>query len=86
MITQCDHTVNKLGCPRFGLTALTACPFKHLDVLLKHCISNNKILESRGTMKTFHFLEAIQDFLSNPTRLPSSNINSQENKNHSHHT
>ena len=86
MITQCDHTVNNLGCPRFGLTALTAGPFKHLDVLLKHCISNNKILESRGTMKTFHFLEAIQDFLSNPTPLPSSNINSQESKSHSHHT
>ena len=70
MITQYDHMVNKLGCPRFGLTVLTAGPFKHPDVFLKHCISNNKIVESRVTMKTFHFLEAIQDFLSNPPPLP----------------
>ena len=71
MITHCDHKVSKLGCPRFGLTVLNAGPFKHLYVLLKHCVSNNKIPESRVTMKTFHFLEDMQDIFFVNTYIPS---------------
>ena len=72
-----DHTVNKLGCPRPGLTTSNARPsFKPLYVLFKHCTSNNKVLEQSWGHLTSLKLWKITLF-SNLTPIPYNNINSQ---------